>query len=332
VAGTERFLRHAAAALLLAAAGAASAQAPGGAYPAKVIRLVVANAPGGGADLVGRMVAEKLARPLGRQIIVENRPGASGQLGTDYVAKAPADGYTLLLGTTLTLISSPALHPNLPYKSPADFAPISLLAATTYVLVVHPSVPVRTVKDLVALAKARPGGLNYASPGAGSAAHIAGAWMSSMTGMKLVHVTYRGALPGVISVVQGETDLMFCNLLPAMPLLKNHRVRALGIGSLTRSNLLPELPTLDEAGLKGFDVEQYYSLVAPAGTGAEIVDRLHQEVARQFQAPDVKSRLAADGSEVRLSTPAELEKLIMAEIAKWSRVIKLAGIQADAVQ
>jgi tripartite-type tricarboxylate transporter receptor subunit TctC len=333
VAGTVHFpLRAAAAALLLAVAGSVPAQGTGSTYPSKVIRLVVANAPGGGADLVGRLVSEKLSRPLGRQIIVENRPGASGQVGTDFVAKSAPDGYTLLLGTTLTLISSPALHPNLPYKSPADFAPISLLAATTYVLVVHPSVPVRTVKDLIALAKARPGGLNYASPGAGSAAHIAGAWMSSMTGMKLVHVTYRGALPGVISVVQGETDLMFCNLLPAMPLLKNQRVRALGIASLTRSNLLPELKTLDESGLKGFDIEQYYSLVAPAGTSAEIVNRLHQETARQFQEPDVKSRLAADGSEVRLSTPAELEKLIVAEIAKWSRIIRQAGIKADAAQ
>jgi tripartite-type tricarboxylate transporter receptor subunit TctC len=303
-----------------------------GSYPTKVIRLIVANAPGGGADLVGRVLSEKLARPLGRQIIVENRPGASGQIGADYVAKAAPDGYTLLLGTTLTLISSPALHPNLPYQSPADFAPISLLAATTYALIVHPSVPVRSVKDLIALAKARPGGLNYASPGPGSAAHIAAEMLSSMTGMKLVNVTYRGALPGVLSVVQGETDLMFANLLPATPLLKSNRVRALGIASLTRSSLLPELQTLHESGLRGFDVQQYYSLVAPAGTSGDIVGRLNEEISRHFQTPDVKSRLAADGSEVRVSTPAELEKLILSEIAKWTLAIRQAGIKPDYAQ
>lgn len=325
-----------AAALLLVVAGTVFAHsAPSAAaenYPVKVIRLIVANAPGGGADLVARVLAEKLARPLGRQIIVENRPGASGQIGADYVAKAAPDGYTLLLGTTLTLISSPALHPNLPYKSPADFAPISLLAATTYALVVHPSVPAHSVKDLVALARTRPDGLNYASPGPGSAAHIASEMLGAMTRMKLVHVTYRGALPGVISVVQGETDLMFCNLLPAVPLLKSGRVRALGIASLTRSSILPELRTLHESGLRGFDVQQYYSLVAPAGTSGEIVSRLNQEISRHFQAADVTSRLAADGSEVRVSTPVELEQLITSEIAKWSQAIRQAGIKPDPVQ
>jgi tripartite-type tricarboxylate transporter receptor subunit TctC len=321
--------RPAFAALLLAAAGPVFAQSAPSAYPAKVIRLIVANAPGGGADLVARVLSEKLSRPLGRQIIVENRPGGSGQIGAEYVAKAAPDGYTLLLGTTLTLISSPALHPNLTYRSPADFAPISLLAATTYVLVVHPSVPARSVKDFVALARSRADGLNYASPGPGSAAHIASEMLSSMTGTKLVHVTYRGALPGVMSVIQGETDLMFCNLLPAMPLIKSNRVRALGIASLTRSSLLPDVRTLDESGLRGFDVQQYYSLVAPAGTSGEIVSRLNEEISRNFQSPDVKSRLAADGSEVRISTPAELEKLINSEIAKWSRAIKQAGIKPD---
>ncbi len=321
------------ASLLLAASGPALAQstasAPTANYPSKVIRLVVANAPGGGADLVGRTVAEALSRPLGRQIIVENRPGASGQIGADFVAKAAPDGYTLLLGTTLTLISSPALHPNLPYKSPADFASISLLAATTYALIVHPSVPVRSLKDLIALAKTRPDGLNYASPGPGSAAHIASEMLGAMTGIKVVNVTYRGALPGVLSVVQGETDMMFANLLPAMPVIKSKRVRALGIASLTRSALLPDLRTLDESGLRGFDIQQYYSLVAPAGTSAEIVRRLNAEIAKHFQTPEVRSRLAADGSELRTSTPAELEKLITREIAKWSGVIRQAGIKAN---
>jgi tripartite-type tricarboxylate transporter receptor subunit TctC len=306
-------------------AGNAWAQA----WPAKPIRLVVANAPGGGADLVARLLSEKLTRPLGRQIIVENRPGGSGQIGADLVAKAAPDGYTLLLGTTLSLITSPALHPNLPYKSPGDFAPISLLASTTYVLVVHPSVPARTVKDLVALAKARPGGMSYASGGPGTAGHVAAEMFASRVGARLVNISYRGSGPGVFSVVLGETDLMFCNLLPAVPYLKMSKVRALGIASLARSTLLPDVPTLHESGLPGFDVQQYYSLVAPAGTSREIVSRLNEEVARHFQAPDVKSRLAGDGSEVQISTPAELEKLLITEIAKWSRTIREAGIKPE---
>jgi tripartite-type tricarboxylate transporter receptor subunit TctC len=321
--------------LLIALARVASAQGgsapPGSAahYPAKVIRLIVANAPGGGADLVARVLAEKLARPLGRQIIVENRPGASGQIGAEYVAKAAPDGYVLLLGTTLTLISSPALHPNLTYRSPADFAPISLLASTTYVLVVHPSVPVRSVKDLIAVARSRPGGLSYASPGPGSAAHIASEMLGSRIGTRLVHITYRGALPGMLSVVQGETDMMFGNLLPAIPLLKSSRVRALGIASPERSAILPDVPTLHESGLTGFDVQQFYSLVAPAGTSSEIVGRLNEEISKHFQLPDIRSRLAADGSEVRISTPAQLEKLIISEIVKWRQAIRQAGIKAD---
>ena len=301
----------------------------GQAYPVKPIRLIVGNAPGGGADLVARLLSEKLTRPLGRQMIVENRPGASGQIGADLVAKAAPDGYTLLLGTTLALISSPALHPSLPYKSPADFAPISLLATTTYVLIVHPSVPARSVKDLATLAKARPGGMSYASGGAGTVGHLAAEMFASMVGAKLVNVAYRGTGPGVLSVVQGENDLMFCNLLPAMAFLKMSRVRALGIASLTRSTILPDVPTLHESGLPGFDVQQYYSLVAPAGTSAEIVSRLNQEIARHFQSPDVKSRLAGDGSEVRVSTPVELEKLIVSEIAKWARTIRQAGIRPE---
>lgn len=319
--------------LLLSVAGAAWPQgAPSGGpgkYPAKVVRLIVANAPGGGADLVGRLLAERLSRPLGQKIIVENRPGGSGRIGSELVAKSPPDGYTLLLGTTLTLISSPALHARLPYKSPDDFAPISLLAETTYVLVVHPSVPARSVKELAALAKRRTDGLTYASPGPGSAAHIAAEMFSAMTGAKLVHVTYRGALPGAIGVMQGETDMMFLNLLPAMPLIKGNRVRALGIASQTRSAILPELRTLDELGLPGFDVRQYYSLVAPAGTSREIVDLLNAEVANHFQTAEVRKRLLGDGSEVRVSTPAALEKLILREIAKWKQVIRQAGIKTD---
>ena len=306
-------------------AGNAWAQA----YPVKPVRLIVANAPGGGADLVARLLSEKLTRPLGRQIIVENRPGGSGQIGADLVAKAAPDGYTLLLGTTLALISSPALHPNLPYKSPADFAPISLLASTTYVLVVHPSVPARTVKALAQLAKARPGGMSYASGGPGTVGHIASEMFASRVGAKLLNISYRGSGPGVFSVAQGETDLMFCNLLPAVPLLQMSRVRALGLASLKRSTLLPDVPTLHESGLPGFEVQQYYSLVAPAGTSGEIVSRLNEEIARHFQSPDVKSRLAGDGSEVRVSTPAELEKLIVSEIAKWTRTIREAGIRPE---
>ena len=312
-------------AIICSVAGSATAQT----YPAKPVRLVLPFPPGGGTDVVGRLVAQKLGQALSQQVIVDNRAGAGGRIGTDLVAKAPPDGYTLLLATSSVMGTGPALYKKLPFDMPKDFAPISLVAYTAYVLVTHPSVPAKSVKELVTLAKSKPGRLTYASSGAGGAAHLSGELFSSMAGVKMVHVAYKGSSPGMFSVVSGETDLMFNNALPALPQVKNGRLRALGVTTPQRSAVLPEVPTIAESGLKGFEVQQNYGVLAPAGTPREIVNRLNQEIGKVMRTEDAKSRLLADGSEAKVSTPEELEKAIVAEIAKWSKVIKQAGIKEE---
>jgi tripartite-type tricarboxylate transporter receptor subunit TctC len=315
--------------LLLAIACCAAAGAWAQAYPAKPVRLVLPFPPGGGPDVVGRLLAQKLGQALGQQVIVDNRAGAGGRIGTDLVAKSPPDGYTLLLATSSVMGTGPALYQKLPFDMPKDFAPISLVAYTAYVLVTHPSVPATSVKDLAALAKSHPGRLTFASSGAGGAAHLSGELFSSMAGVKMVHVAYKGSSPGMFSVVSGETDLMFNNALPALPQVKNGRLRALGVTTPQRSALLPDVPTVVESGLKGFEVQQNYGVLAPAGTPREIVGRLNQEIGKAMRTDDAKSKLLADGSEAQVSSPEELERMITAEIAKWSKVIKQAGIKEE---
>jgi len=315
--------------LFLAVACCAAAGAQAQSYPAKPIRLILPFPPGGGTDVVGRLLAQKLGQALGQQVIVDNRAGAGGRIGTDLVAKSLPDGYTLLLATSSVMGTGPALYQKLPFDMPKDFAPISLVAYTAYVLVVHPSVPAKSVKDLVMLAKSKPGRLTYASSGAGGAAHLSGELFSAMAGVKMIHVAYKGSSPGMFSVVSGETDLMFSNALPALPQVKNGRLRALGATTPQRSALLPDVPTIAESGLRGFEVQQNYGVLAPAGTPREIVSRLNQEVGKAMRTEDAKSRLLADGSEAKVSTPEELERMITVEIAKWSKVIKQAGIKEE---
>jgi len=315
--------------LFLAVACCAAAGAQAQSYPAKPIRLILPFPPGGGTDVVGRLLAQKLGQALGQQVIVDNRAGAGGRIGTDLVAKSLPDGYTLLLATSSVMGTGPALYQKLPFNMPKDFAPISLVAYTAYVLVVHPSVPAKSVKDLVMLAKSKPGRLTYASSGAGGAAHLSGELFSAMAGVKMIHVAYKGSSPGIFSVVSGETDLMFSNALPALPQVKNGRLRALGATTPQRSALLPDVPTIAESGLRGFEVQQNYGVLAPAGTPREIVLRLNQEVGKAMRTEDAKSRLLADGSEAKVSTPEELERMITVEIAKWSKVIKQAGIKEE---
>jgi len=315
--------------LLLAVTCCAAVGAQAQSYPAKPIRLILPFPPGGGTDVVGRLLAQKLGQALGQQVIVDNRAGAGGRIGTDLVAKSLPDGYTLLLATSSVMGTGPALYQKLPFNMPKDFAPISLVAYTAYVLVVHPSVPAKSVKDLVMLAKSKPGRLTYASSGAGGAAHLSGELFSAMAGVKMIHVAYKGSSPGMFSVVSGETDLMFSNALPALPQVKNGRLRALGATTPQRSALLPDVPTIAESGLRGFEVQQNYGVLAPAGTPREIVLRLNQEVGKAMRTEDAKSRLLADGSEAKVSTPEELERMITVEIAKWSKVIKQAGIKEE---
>jgi tripartite-type tricarboxylate transporter receptor subunit TctC len=315
--------------LLLALLCCGISGAHGQTYPARTVRLVVPFAPGGGSDLVGRLLAQKLAPLLGQQVIVDNRAGAGGRIGTELVAKAAPDGYTLLFATSSVMATAPALYPKLPFEMPKDFSPVSLVAYTAYVLVVHPSVPAKSVKGLIALAKSQPDRLTYASSGAGGPAHLSGELFSSMAAVKMIHVPYKGSSPGTLAVVAGETDLMFSNTLPALPPVKSGRLRPLGVTTLQRSPLMPGVPTVAESGLPGFEVQQLYGVLAPAGTPREIVRRLNQEVAKVMQTEDTRSRLLADGSEAMVSTPEEFEKAITAEIGKWTKVIRQAGIKEE---
>ena len=309
-------------ALIAGLAGVAHAQP----YPSKVVRLVVASAPGGGSDLVARTLAGKLGPALGQQVIAENRPGAGGRIGAEVVAKAAPDGYTLLVGTSSLMVIAPAMYAKLPYDTQRDFSPVSLLGSAAYVLVVHPSVPVKSVKELLALARARPDNLTYASAGSGASSHLAGELFKMMAGVKIVHVPYRASPLATLAVVAGESALMFSNIVPAVPAIRSGRLRPLGITSAARSTLLTDVPTIAESGLPGYEVVQLYALLAPAGTPRDIVRRLSEEAGKGMQSADVRERMRADGSEVAVSTPEELEKLIATELRKWAKVIKQGGI------
>ncbi len=315
-----------AASMVLAAAPAiAIAQT----YPSKPIRLIVPNTPGGGTDTVARAIADKLAPALGQQIIVENRGGAGGAIAAEMVARAPKDGYTLLLGSAATLITGPALITQRKYDPIKDFAPVSLAGTTAYMFVTHPSLPAATVRELIQLARAAEGRVTYASTGQGSPSHLGGELFQALAKVKMTHVPFKGGAPAMLSLLQGETFAMFGNFLTALPLVREKRIRALGVTSLQRSTLAPDIPTIDESGLRGFEVEQYYSVVAPAGTPADIVNRLNREIAQRFAVPDVRQRLAHEGIDLRTSTPDELGKLNAGQFAKWLKVIQQAGIQRN---
>ena len=297
-------------------------------YPAKPVRLIVPNTPGGGTDTVARLISEKLSPSLGQQIIVDNRGGAGGRIAAELVARSPKDGYTLLLGSAATHITGPALDADRKYDPVKDFAPISLAGTTAYMLVVHPSLPAKSVRDLIALAKARPGGIAFASTGQGGPAHLGTELFQAMAHVKMIHVPFKGGAPAMLSLLQGETYVMIANLLTALPPVRTNRVRALGVTSPQRSALAPDIPTIDESGLPGFELQQFYSLMGPAGTPADIVQRLHQEMVQRFPTADVKQRLAAEGVEVRTATPAETGKLYAEQYAKWTSVIRQAGIKS----
>jgi tripartite-type tricarboxylate transporter receptor subunit TctC len=298
-------------------------------YPVKPIRLIVPNAPGGGTDTVARLIAEKVSAPLGQQIIVDNRGGAGGRIAAELVARSPKDGYTLLLGSAATLITGPALDADRKYDPIKDFAPISLAGTTAYMLVIHPSLPARSVRDLIALAKASPDRIAYATTGQGSPAHLGAELFQAMAGVKLVHVPFKGGAPAMLSLLQGETYVMVANFLTALPTVRGNRARALGVTSLRRTPLAPDIPTIDESGLRGFELQQFYSIVAPAGTPADIVRKLNQEITQRLPTEDVRQRFAHEGIEVQTSTPAELARLNAEQFFKWTRVIRQAGIKGS---
>jgi tripartite-type tricarboxylate transporter receptor subunit TctC len=296
-------------------------------YPVKPIRLIVPNAPGGGTDTVARLIAENLSPALGQQIIVENRGGAGGRIAAELVARAPRDGYTLLLGSAATLITGPALDSDRKYDPVRDFAPISLAGTTAYIMVVHPSIPANTLRAFIDLARATPGRIAYATTGQGSPAHLGGELFQATARVKLVHVPYKGGAPAMLSLLQGETYMMVANFLTALPPVRSNRVKALGVTSLKRTSLAPDIPTIDESGLRGFELQQFYSLVAPAGTPAEVVQRLHDELVQKLPTEDAKQRLAREGVELVTSTQSELGRLTAEQFAKWTKVIRQAGIK-----
>jgi tripartite-type tricarboxylate transporter receptor subunit TctC len=315
--------------LAFAVATMATQPAEAQGYPSKAIRVVVPFAPGGGADVVGRLVAQKLTEGFKQQAIVENRAGAAGRVGAEQVAKSGPDGHTLLLATSSLMITAPALYGKLSYDVQKDFAPVALVAAGSYVLVVHPSVPARTVRELISLARSKSGALNYASSGPGGPAHLAGELFKAMAGVNMVHVPYKGSAPGTIAVLAGETDLMFSNISPAVPAIQSKRLRAIAITSAKRSSIIPALPTIAESGLPGFNVETFYGVLAPAGTPRDIVGRLNTEIVKAFDSADVRKRLESDGSEVLVSSPDAFAKVITDETAKWTKVIRDAGIKPE---
>jgi tripartite-type tricarboxylate transporter receptor subunit TctC len=307
------------------ASAAASAQSP---YPSRPIRFIVPSAPGGGTDITARVVAPKLSEYLKQQVVVENRPGAGTMIGGEAVARAAPDGYTLLVGIS-TLAINPAMYRKVPYDALKDFAPITQLVLTANMLVTHPSVPVRSVKELVAFARARPGQLQYASAGVATNPHLSFELFLSMTGTKMVHVPYKGSGQGLLDVVAGHVPLMMPSVPAALPHAKSGRLRGLGVTSGKRSAAAPDVPTIAEAGVPGYEASQWFGVLAPAGTSRDIITRLHAEITRALKADDVRNRLAADGAEPVGSTPEEFAAFLRAETAKWAKVVKQAGIPPE---
>jgi tripartite-type tricarboxylate transporter receptor subunit TctC len=315
--------RFAAAAALMAACAVHAQQ-----YPAKPIRLVVPFAPGGGADHVARTVGMKLTELLGQTVIVDNRTGAAGSIGADLVAKAPADGYTLLLGSSGPLAINPSLYEMLPYDAAHDVAPISLATIMPYLLVVHPALPVHNVKELIALAKARPNQLNYASPGSGSTTHLANELLKSMTGMKIVHVPYKGVAPASVDLISGQVQMMAGDLSTLIPHVTAGRMRALAVTGAKRSPLLPQVPTVAESGVPGYEASGWFGILAPAATPRPIVERLNGAIVKGLAAPDAHKSLSRFGGEAGGSTPEQFAAHIRGEAAKWGKLIRQLGLRA----
>jgi tripartite-type tricarboxylate transporter receptor subunit TctC len=323
-----RFSAVLAAAAIVAAALAPPAHAQGFPDPKKPIRIIVPTAPAGGNDAMARIVAQKLNERLKQPVIVENKSGANGAIGSEFVAKAPPDGYTILFGYIATHGINPGLS-KLPYDAVKDFAPIAQIAEAPVVLVVNPSVQAKTVQELIALAKAKPGALSYASAGNGTAPHIAAEMFKQMAGIDMVHVPYKGSSPGVTDTIAGQTQVMFPSLVAASGHMKTNKLRGVAISSKSRSKLFPSLPTVSESGLKGFEITQWYGFFAPAKTPKETVDFLNREIVAVMKDPDTQAKFAAQGAEVVTGSPEAFGKLVQSEIAKWSQLIKSAKITAD---
>ena len=315
-------------AMALHVASASAAEPSAGSFPARPIRVVVPFPPGGGADVTMRIMADPLRAQLGQPLVIENRGGASTIIGTDLVAKAKPDGYTILIATT-TFAINPSLHATLPYDPVKDLAPITLAALTPYVLVVHPSLPVRSVKDLIALAKAKPGQLTYASVGNGSATHLATEMLVSRSGIKIVHVPYKGSSPALTDLIGGHVSMYLGSMPASVPQARSGKLRAVAVTGARRAPAVPDVPTIAESGLPGYEFSSWYGLFAPAGTPPAIVDQLQAAVRKVLERADMRERMLADGNETVGNTPAEFAAVVRADIAKYAKIVKAANIKPD---
>ena len=310
-------------ALLLLAATATAAE-----YPNRPLRFVVGFTPGGASDTVARIVGHKLSERLGEQVVVDNRGGAGGNIATELVARAAPDGHTLLLGTPGPLTITPNVQQKMNFDPDRDFAPVTLVASTMAVLLAHPSVG-RTVKELIATAKARPGQINYASSGVGTSNHLAAELFRFMAGIDVVHVPYKGAGQNLPALISGEVQMTFGPILPALPLIRSGKLRALGVTGLKRSSGAPDIPTIAESGVPGYQIDSWYGVIVPAGTPQPVVARLHREITAIVRTPEVSERLAREGAEPATSTPQEFAAHIRAERKKWATLIQRTGVRIN---
>ena len=313
------------AALLCASSSYAVAQN----YPSRTARIIVPWTAGGTADLMARIASQKFSESFGQQFVVDNRPGAGGLIGTDQVAKAAPDGYTLLLATTAPNSVAPSLYAKLPFDPVKDFASISLMATTCYVLSVHPSMPVSNARQLVALAKSRPGQLTFSSPGSGTPNHLSGEMLKMLTGIDMQHVPFKGSAQAISDVIGGQIALSFENIVVASPFVKNGRLKALAVTSAKRANALPSVPTMAESGVAGFEAVGWFGVVAPAAIPKDILAKLNTEMARMLASPDVKERISSLGAEVVSTTPEGMDQFNQAQIALWGKVVKASGARAE---
>jgi tripartite-type tricarboxylate transporter receptor subunit TctC len=298
-------------------------------FPSKAVRIINPFAPGGATDIIARQMAQKLTEAWGQAVVVENRAGASGAIGVELVAKSPPDGYTLLIATQTTHAANPALYAKLPYDAVKDFAPLTLAGSTPLALMVRPSLPVSNVKELIDFARKNPAKLVYASGGNGTSQHLTTELMKSMSNTYMLHIPYRGAGPAMADLLGGQVDLMFDNLPTALPHVKAGKLRGLAVTTASRSPLAPELPTMAESGLPGFELSTWFAFFAPAGTPRAIVDKISGDMRRVLAQPDMQQRLAAIGVDIRASTPDELAAFQRAELAKWAKIIRDSGAKVD---
>jgi tripartite-type tricarboxylate transporter receptor subunit TctC len=312
-----------------AAALAGAGIVHGQSYPAKPVRFIIGFSPGGPSDILTRLVGTKLSEVMGQPFVFENRPGAGGNIAGDAAAKSPPDGYTLLMGNNSILATNAALYKNMPFDPVKDLDPVSLIAAQPNILVVHPSVPAKNVKELIALAKARPGELNYASSGSGAAAHLAAELFKSMTGTQMAHIPYKGAAPALADVLAGQCQLIFATSLSVQPHIRSGRLRPLAVTTAKRARANPELPTIAEAGVPGFEANTWHGIVVPARTPQPIVARLNTEINRVLQLPDVRERIEGLGGEILGGTPQQFAAYVQKEIPKWTKVVRESGAKAE---